>query len=131
MIRILIAGRGTASLSALKSALDESDTQITHMDSGRKALSVISEKEFDLLIADEKLADMTGIELIESVISKRPMLDCAMISSLSSDDFHEATEGLGILMQLPVQPGKQEAEQLLGHLQKIHSFSNTKGELRL
>jgi DNA-binding NtrC family response regulator len=131
MIRILIAGRGTASLSAFKSALDEGDTQITHMESGRKALSVISEKEFDLLIADEKLADMTGIELIESVISKRPMLDCAMISSLSSDDFHEATEGLGILMQLPVQPGKQEAEQLLGHLQKIHSFSNTKGELRL
>ena len=34
-------------------------------------------------------------------------------------DFHEASEGLGILMQLPVDPGKKEADQLLDHLKRI------------
>jgi hypothetical protein len=66
---------------------------------------------------------MTGLELIKSVITRQPMLNCAAVSSLSPGDFHEASEGLGILMPLPVEPGKNEAHQLLEHLNKIQSFS--------
>ncbi len=50
----------------------------------------------------ENLGDMTGLEFIRAIVSKRPMVNCAAISSLASEDFHEASEGLGILMQLPV-----------------------------
>jgi len=123
MIRILIAGRDASSLSAFQSALDESDTRTTHMDSGRQTLSAISEGGFDLLVADEHLGDMTGFELIESVIARQPMLNCAMVSSLAPDEFHEASEGLGILMQLSGDPGKDEARQLLEHLRTIQSFA--------
>jgi CheY-like chemotaxis protein len=122
MIHILLAGRDTPSMSAFKSILDESDTQTTYMDSGRNALSAISEKEFDLLVADENLDDMTGFELIESVITSQPMLNCAMVSSLSPNDFHTSGEGLGILMKLSVEPDKKEVDQLLGHLKKIQSI---------
>lgn len=125
MIHILLAGRDRASLSVFKTALEESDTQITCPASGREALFAVSEKVFDLLITDENLNDMTGLELIESVIARQPMLNCAVVSSLSPSDFHEASEGLGILMQLPAEPGKKEADQLLEHLKKIQSFAKS------
>ena len=122
MIRIVIAGGDRLTLSAFKTALDESDVQITCLASGRQALSAISEEGYDLLVADEHLGDMAGLELIKSVIASQPMLNCAVVSSLSPGDFHEASEGLGILMQLPVAAGKKEADGLLEHLRKIKSF---------
>ena len=125
MIHILIAGMDRSSMSAFKTALEESDAQTTYLESGREALLMVSEKVFDLLVTDEKLRDMTGLELIESVITSHPMLNCAAVSSLSPGDFHEASEGLGILMQLPVEPGNREADLLLEHLKKIQSFSKS------
>jgi DNA-binding NtrC family response regulator len=112
-------------MSTLKTALDASDAQTTCLESGREALSAVSEKVFDLLVADENLGDMSGLELIESVITRQPMLNCAVVSSLTPTDFHEASEGLGVLMQLPVEAGKKEAHQLLEHLKKIQSFSKS------
>jgi hypothetical protein len=109
-------------MSAFKTALNESEAQTICLESGRKALSAVSEKVFDLLVTDETLDDMTGLELIRSVIASHPMLNCAAVSSLLPGDFHESSEGLGILMQLPVGPGKEEADQLLEHLKKIQSF---------
>ncbi|MDX2448580.1 MAG: hypothetical protein QNK29_15430 [Desulfobacterales bacterium] len=125
MIHILLAGRDVLSMSAFKAALDESDAQTTCLESGHKTLSAVSEKVFDLLVTAENLGDMTGLELIKSVITSQPMLNCAVVSTLSSADFHEASEGLGILMQLPAEPGKKEADQLLEHLKKIQSFSKS------
>jgi DNA-binding NtrC family response regulator len=123
MIHILLTGGDLLSKSAFKTALDESAAQSTCLTTGSQALCAVSEKVFDLLVADENLGDMTGLELIESVIAKQPMLNCVAVSSLSPSDFHEASEGLGVLMQLPVEPGKKEADQLLEHLSKIRSLS--------
>ena len=122
MIRILIAGRDASSLSAFQSALNKGNTHTTHTESGRQTLSAISEDVFDLLVADEHLGDMTAFELIESVVARQPALNCAMVSSLAPDEFHKASEGLGILMQLSGNPGKNEARQLLEHLKTIPSF---------
>lgn len=123
MIHILLAGGEASSMSALKTALDENDIRTTCLDSGGEVLSAVAEKSFDLLVADEDLGDMSGLELIASVIVRQPMLNCAAVSSLSPGDFHEASEGLGILMQLPVKPGRKEADQLLDHLNKIQSYA--------
>jgi DNA-binding NtrC family response regulator len=123
MIRILLAGRDNASLSALESGLEKREAYIRHLISGDKALAAISAEQFDLLVADEFLGDMTGLELITSVTVRHPLLNCALVSSLPADEFHEATEGLGILMPLPPNPGTEAADQLLEHLDKIMSFS--------
>ena len=123
MIRILFAGRDLASLPAFKSVLDENDFHTTYMESGQKALAAIAAQGFDLLIVDENLGDMTGLELIESVVTQNPMLNCAAIGSLEPDEFHEASEGLGVLMQLSIEPKKNEVQQLLDHLKKILSFT--------
>ncbi len=119
MVNILLAGRDKTSMSALKAGLEEKDVQIAWAESGSYALSMIAEKDFDLVVTDENLGDMTGLEFIKTVIAQKPMINCAAVSSLLPDDFHEASEGLGILMQLPVRPGHEYAGELLEHLKNI------------
>jgi DNA-binding NarL/FixJ family response regulator len=80
---------------------------------------MIAEDDFDLVVADENLGDMTGLEFIKAIVAKRPMVNCAAVSSLTPADFHEASEGLGILMQLPIRPGPEHAEKLLEQLKNI------------
>jgi len=128
MIRIMLVGRNQTSLTALKSGLSKSDVHLVHAESGDNGLSMVAEGNFDLVVADENLGDMTGLGFIKALVSKNPMVNCAAMSSLTSEDFHEAGEGLGILMQLPVRPGREHAEMLLEQLKKIITLSkNLKG----
>ena len=71
------------------------------------------------VVTDENLGDMTGLEFIKTVITQKPMVNCAAVSALLPEDFHEASEGLGILMQLPVRPGPEYAKELVEHLKSI------------
>jgi len=119
MMNILLASRDETSMSALKAGFEEHDVQTVWAESGRDALSMIAQRDFDLVVTDENLGDMTGLEFIKTVITQKPMVNCAAVSSLLPEDFHEASEGLGILMQLPVNPGHEYAEELVGHLKKI------------
>jgi hypothetical protein len=45
-----------------------------------------------------------------------------MVSSLSPEDFHEATEGLGVFMQLPVDPGAEEAGKMMQLFESISAL---------
>ena len=106
-------------MSAFKAGLEENQVQTAWAESGSNAIAKIAEGSFDLVVTDEDLSDMTGLEFIEKVISKKPMVNCAAVTSLLPADFHEASEGLGILMQLPVSPGQEQAEKLLSQLKTI------------
>ncbi len=119
MIIILLASAEKASLSHVASTLDKDNIQTFRAESGSMALSMISDKTFDLIIADEQLGDMSGLEFAEKAISTNPMINCAVVSSLSAKEYHEKSEGLGLLMQLPPDPGEEHAGDLLKHLKNI------------
>jgi len=87
--------------------------------SSAAALEKVTGQNYDLMITDENLGDMTGLELAEKVIKINPMINCAAVSSLSHDEFHEASEGLGILMQLPVRAGVAQAKDILKRLREV------------
>ena len=119
MIKILLAGRDKVSFADLDAGLTKHDVHIAWTASGRNGMSMIAESRIDLVIADEHLADMTGYEFIRKIVVKNPLVNCVAISSLSSKDFHEASEGLGILMQLPKDPGCDCADKLLDKLKRL------------
>ena len=122
MTQIILAGSDLASLPVFNRAIEENSGRVTCLGSSGQVIEAISNESFDLLIADEFLGDMSGIDLIEKVIALNPMLNCAVVSSLPPDEYHEVSEGLGILMQLPNRPGQEEADALMKHLKKIQSF---------
>ncbi|MDX2498905.1 MAG: response regulator [Deltaproteobacteria bacterium] len=123
MLNILFVSRDTTSMTALKTALEESDVLTTWAESGSYALSLLAERDVDLIVTDENIGDMTGLEFIKTAIAQKPMINYAAVSSLLPDDFHEVSEGLGTLMQLPVNPGQKDAQELLERLKIIQNMA--------
>jgi CheY-like chemotaxis protein len=117
MIRLLFVTPARDSLAGLASALERNDgVELFWAQSGGKALDMVADTPVDLVVTDEFLGDMTGLELAEKMLSVNPMVNCAAVSKLSSEEFHEASEGLGVLAQLPAVPDKEHAEELLQRL---------------
>ena len=117
MIRLLFVTPARDSLAGLASALERRDeVELFWAESGGKALNMVADTLVDLVVTDEFLGDMTGLELAERMLSVNPMINCAAVSTLSSKQFHEASEGLGVLAQLPAVPDKEQAEELLQRL---------------
>ena len=80
----------------------------------------------DLVVVNENIGDMTGIEFMKKLLPINPMINSAAVSPLSPEEFHEASEGLGVLMQLPVSPGKLDAENLLQRLNDLRNLLTPK-----
>jgi len=87
--------------------------------SGQKALDLVGTGSISAVVVDEILVDRTALSFVRQLTKHQPLINCAMVSSLPPDDFHEATEGLGIFIQLPVSPGVKEAELMLKMLETI------------
>ena len=126
MLKLLLVSHAKDSLSALASALKEdSEVDLSWAESGKTALDILSGTAVDLVVTDENLGDMTGLEFADKLLFVNPMVNCSSVSSLSPKKFHEASEGLGVISQLPVQPGKEHAEELLKYLRQIKNLTNS------
>ena len=123
MSKLLLVTSDKDSLSGLVSALEtHDDVELVQAESGENALKMVTDKAIDLVVTDENLGDMTGLEFVSRLVSLNPMLNFAVVSSLSPKEFHEASEGLGIMAQLPVPPGERDAEKLLKDLKNLKSL---------
>lgn len=67
----------------------------------------------DLMIIDETVQGLTGIDVARRIILKNAFINLAVASSLPPETFHKVSEGLGILAQLPLIPKKSDAVALL------------------
>jgi len=120
MLKFLLVSRDKASFEEIISALKGyGDIELEFCDSGEKALEMISGMAVDLVIADEGLGDMTGLELVKRILKINFMINFAVVSGLSHDEFHEASEGLGIMTQLPKPSGRKDAEDMIKMLKQI------------
>ncbi len=119
MRHVLLVGTDEACFETLKEECASSGFAITMVNSCEEAMAKAGEQTFDLVVVDETLADVTGLACVERLVKSNPLLNCAAITSLSSDDFHEASEGMGVLMGLPHCPGKDDVKKLLDHLNAV------------
>ena len=118
----LIVSRDKEIFSSVEQALIKNHMDIEWIDSGKKLLSLLSnptDKKIELVIIDGNLPDENARDLVEKVIMQAPMTNCVATSALSPEDFHETFEGFGVLMQLPLKPNTQDAQNLVTHLNKI------------
>lgn len=127
MYRIVIATSRQDVFGEFEQALEASEKSILlqWVGSGSDALTMASETTPELLVVDEILEDMNGLTLIRKLLGINAMINTALVSSLSSSEFHEATEGLGILSNLPTVPVKDDAETILTLLSEIYNKNRT------
>ncbi len=125
MIRLLFVGSGAHLFEEMMQALQEDrSVVIEQAGSGSDALTGLTNCSVELVVAAEQLDDMTGLEFARSLVLQNPMVTCALVSSLNDDDFHEASEGLGILAKLPPDPGELDAIRLLKKLRVISGLTS-------
>ena len=122
MFKLLLVSPDKTSLSGLASALAEhGDVDLSWAEYGKEALDIASNNTIDLVITDEWIGDMTGLEFADRLLAVNPRINCASVSQLSPDEFHAASEGLGLMAQLPNQPGREDAERLIQSLGNLKS----------
>lgn len=125
MIYAVLAVKNKQAFEKTAQVLQQYPMDIQWTDTGKSVLELITSagdkgEKIDLVITDETLADMTGRELVALVTMKSPMTSCAAVSTLSADEFHEAYEGYGVLMQLPPAPDAESGEKLVAVLKKLN-----------
>ena len=120
MKMIVLATPRQAGWSELAAALaEDAGTILFWAKSGAAALSAVADDSPDLVIVDEELGDMSGLGFVRRLITVNAMVNAAVASSLTEEEFHETAEGLGIMLRLPPNPGREEAEMLLERLGAI------------
>jgi DNA-binding response OmpR family regulator len=67
----------------------------------------------DLIIIDENLDGQSGLSIAKDMIRVNALAHLALVTTLSPEEFHEASEGLGVLAGLPPHPDEKDAEGLL------------------
>jgi len=120
MKTFLIVTDTKGSFSGLVKGLQaRTKAEIRYADSVKAVLDTVAQSPPDLIIIDEKTDGLSGLEIAGMIIRKNAMINMALVSSLSPEEFHEASEGLGILGQLQPCPDSGEAEILLETLSKM------------
>jgi DNA-binding NarL/FixJ family response regulator len=120
MLRIVIATSRPQGLQAFAEALaSEPEVQIGWVASGAEALEDTRLSGSHLIIIDSALPDISPMELVQKLLMVNAMVNTAMVSSLSEAEFHEASEGLGVLSRLPDTPRESDAVELLHRLKKV------------
>lgn len=119
-MRILLVTTRLETIRSFAEALS-ADSQV-HLDrasSGAEALNAVRASSPDLVVIDWKLPDTEPLGLVSELLMENAMVNTAVISRLSEEEFHEAAEGLGVLARLPVEPDTDDAAELLDRLRKV------------
>ena len=122
MATILLVSGECGKFKEMTDAFGRHAINVMCVQTGEAALGAIRDTSCLALVVDEHLQDMAGRALIEKIIVQNPLMNCVAVSTLSHDDFHEAYEGMGVLMQFPPVPSGKDAQNLMDHLEKIHAL---------
>jgi DNA-binding NarL/FixJ family response regulator len=120
MLHIIIAAARPKALQAFAEALSSDPAvNLQRVISGAEALEAARTTAPHLVIIDADLPDTAPLDLARKLLLVNAMVNTAVVSPLSDEEFHEASEGLGILGRLPDDPGVSDADELLNKLRAV------------
>ena len=120
MVRILVATTRPEIMELFSDALtSDPEVHLQHVVSGADALLAVRTASPDLVVIDLDLPDFKPLDVVAQLLMVNAMVNTAVLSPLSEAEFHEASEGLGILGRLPVKPGRGDAVDLLKKLRRV------------
>lgn len=114
----VIASRALFELSVFARTLLKEGHTVIFSTNPDEIKDMLSADKIDALIGNEK-----DLEMIKGLICQFPMLNTAVISDKPAKEFHETTEGLGVLMQIPSLPEKDHSIDFVNKLQHIQGLT--------
>ncbi len=104
--------------------LRKRELKVFQTTSENNVFELLESESIDAVVAMEQ-----DLSLVKKLVAAFPMVNYALFSEHEKDDFHEATEGYGIFMQLPPSPQEQDASTMVCNLIKIKMLSTGMGEV--
>ena len=125
MLRIVLATvRQEVIHPFVEGLASDPEVRIEQVSSGVEALDAVRTDPPHLVIIDSALPDTESLSLVKDLLMANAMVNTAVVSPLSDQEFHESSEGLGILAVLPLAPGKSDAAELLRKLKQVLGLTN-------
>jgi len=109
---LVVTERQTALANFLGPLQQLPNASLVFAKQGTAALATIRQNAPAFVIVDEQLHDFTPLVLVAEIMKINAMVNTAVVSALSPEEFHEASEGLGILSSIPLSPGEEDGRQL-------------------
>lgn len=124
MLRILVVTSRPQGLdSFVRTLASDPGVRLQAVASGAEALDVVRTSPPHLALIDADLPDTESMSLVQKLLMVNAMVNTAVVSPLSEGAFHEASEGLGVLAGVPIEPGKEDAEMVLSRLRSVMGLS--------
>jgi len=118
-ILLLVADRPDRFDELVQMLEQEKTVQIHWSHDGEAALESAAADSPDLVIVDEYIGETSALDWIRRLMGINAFVQTAAVSRLPHEVFHEASEGLGIMAQLPPRPGASEGQKVLGLLDQL------------
>jgi len=123
MLKILLVGKDPMSVADFADELSRKEgISVSRASSEKEAWELLRQCRIDVVVTDEKLEEGSPLPFVRELTRQQPLINCAMVSSLAPKRFHEVTEGFGVFMQLPCNPGVKEAAKMLQLLESIDAL---------
>lgn len=117
MYKVLLAGDQPEALARLAAGLEEDGrAHLYWAQNDQEALSLTQELAPQLVVIDGQGRDKEALALVSKLLMVNAMVNTAVVTAMDEEEFHEFSEGLGILMSLPPDPGEDMAKDLLDKL---------------
>ncbi|MFZ2447772.1 MAG: hypothetical protein WAW37_15565 [Syntrophobacteraceae bacterium] len=116
---LLVTGRREIFRSFAEGLSSDPDVCLEQVTSGAEALNIVRTRCPHLAIVDSASPESEPFDLVREMISVNAMVNTAVLSPLSDADFHDGSEGLGVLCRLPLEPGNKETRELLQKLRAV------------
>lgn len=114
--RVLIVDDEEELVSALVERLELRGVPVRGVTSGRKALAIIEDEDFDLVLIDLKMPGLDGLEVIRAMRHLRPGMRFVLLTGHGARENEEAARRVGALDCL-LKPVK--IERLLEIIQQV------------
>ncbi len=117
----LVASPRPLDLEPFLSALRSEGFDVASAATGKAALALAATRRPDILVADQGLPDAAPLDLAAQSLRVDAFINTAVVSALDAGEFHEKSEGLGVLAQLPPLPGPDDARRLAALLRGLNA----------
>jgi DNA-binding NarL/FixJ family response regulator len=120
MLTVILASKRQDVLAPFIEALqNDEEVALETTELATEVIQKIGEKSLQLVIIDYHLSDLAPLDLAKEILQINALTNIAVVSTMTEDDFHEATEGLGLLPRLPSPPLAADASVLLQRLREV------------
>ena len=91
-INVLLVSKDPGYFAELSQALAEYEQiKVVSVDSSEQAMVSVIDKMVEVIVAAEDIREGSGLTFIRELVKKNPFINCALVSPLYPNEFHEST----------------------------------------